>query len=242
MKRPSFQFYPADWLRDTALRTCSIGARGLWIDMICFMHEGNPYGHLKVGNKVIQTSNLASMVGASVEDVSAWLEELRLAGVYDTIEDGTIISRRMIRDENLRNIRAESGKLGGNPALKDKAKVAKKDKQNSTPSSSSSSSSSFNSLSPLPPSGAEVGFSEFWEAWPASDRKQAKGKCLEAWKKSGCEKVKDEIIRHVGRMKACDDWRKNGGAFIPAPLVYLNQRRWEGAGEMAGADIFAGAI
>ena len=95
---------------------------------------------------------------------------------------------------------------------------------------------------PLPPSGAVVGFSEFWEAWPASDRKQAKGKCLEAWKKSGCEKVKDEIIRHVGRMKACEDWRKNGGAFIPAPLVYLNQRRWEGAGESVSTDIFAGAI
>lgn len=142
MKRPSFQFYPSDWLRDTALRTCSIGARGLWIDMICFMHEGNPYGHLKVGNKVIQNANLASMVGASVLDVEGWLEELRLAGVYDTDEDGAIISRRMIRDENLRNIRAASGKLGGNPALKDKAK----DKQNSTPSSSSSSSSSTNSV------------------------------------------------------------------------------------------------
>lgn len=91
-------------------------------------------------------------------------------------------------------------------------------------------------------SGQPVGFAEFWETWPASDRKQAKGKCLEAWKKSGCEKVKDEIIRHVGRMKACEDWRKNGGAFIPAPLVYLNQRRWEGAGESVSTDIFAGAI
>ena len=67
MKRPSFQFYPADWLRDTALRSCSTGARGLWIDMICFMHEGNPYGHLKVGNKVILSSNLASMVGATLK-------------------------------------------------------------------------------------------------------------------------------------------------------------------------------
>ena len=53
MKRPSFQFYPSDWLRDTALRSCSMGARGLWMDMICYMHEGNPYGYLKVGDKVI---------------------------------------------------------------------------------------------------------------------------------------------------------------------------------------------
>jgi hypothetical protein len=30
-------------------------------------------------------------------------------------------------------------------------------------------------------------------------------------------------------MKSSIDWRKESGAYIPAPLVYLNQRRWEGA-------------
>lgn len=146
MKRPSFQFYPSDWLRDTALRSCSLGARGLWIDMICFMHEGNPYGHLKVGNKVILPSNLASMVGATLLEVEGWLDELRQAGVYELAEAGEVYSKRMVRDEILRNKRAEGGKLGGNPALKvnheDNFKVEIKDKQKPTPSSSSSSSSS----------------------------------------------------------------------------------------------------
>ena len=146
MKRPSFQFYPSDWLRDTALRSCSLGARGLWIDMICFMHEGNPYGHLKVGNKVILSSNLASMVGATLPEVEGWLNELHQAGVYEIAETGEIYSKRMVRDEILRNKRAEGGKLGGNPALKvnheDNPKVANEDKQKPTPSSSSSSSSS----------------------------------------------------------------------------------------------------
>lgn len=149
MKRPSFQFYPADWLRDTALRTCSTGARGLWIDMICYMHEGSPYGHLKVGQKVIHPENLARMVGEPVEVVEGWLNELRQAGVYDLAEDGSICSRRMIRDEAVRNARAAGGKLGGNPLLlggKDGDKVNHEVdgevKQKSTPSSSSSSSSS----------------------------------------------------------------------------------------------------
>jgi hypothetical protein len=142
MKRPSFQFYPSDWLRDTALRSCSIGARGLWMDMICFMHEGNPYGHLKVGNKVILASNLCGMVGSTLLDVEGWLDELKQAGVYGLADDGSMFSRRMIKDENLRNIRAAGGKLGGNPALKDKDKVNLKDKQKPTPSSSSASSTS----------------------------------------------------------------------------------------------------
>lgn len=140
MKRPSFQFYPSDWLRDTALRTCSTGARGLWMDMICFMHEGNPYGYLKVGNKVILSKDLARMVGEDLRLVEEWLEELHEAGVYD-IDDGAICSRRMIRDENLRKIRAEGGKLGGNPKLKDNNKDNLDVKQKQTPSSTSSSSS-----------------------------------------------------------------------------------------------------
>ena len=30
-------------------------------------------------------------------------------------------------------------------------------------------------------------------------------------------------------MKTTDQWKKNDGAFIPAPLVYINQMRWDGA-------------
>ena len=148
MKRPAFQFYPGDWLRDTALRTCSIGARGLWIDIICFMHEGNPYGHLKVNQKVILPTNLAVMCGATLGDIDGWLFELSSAGVFEKTEDGTIYSRRMIRDEAIREARAAGGKLGGNPMLKDAPKVnhevnletETKVNRNPTPSSSSSSS------------------------------------------------------------------------------------------------------
>jgi hypothetical protein len=47
-KRPAFQFYPGDWLRDMALRSCSMEARGLWIEMLCLMHDAVPYGHLRM--------------------------------------------------------------------------------------------------------------------------------------------------------------------------------------------------
>mgnify|MGYP003341248770 CR=1 FL=1 len=162
MKRPSFQFYPSDWLRDTALRSCSTGARGLWMDMICYMHEGNPYGYLKVGNKVIHAENLSRMVGESLDNVKKWLDELFEAGVYD-LDDGAICSRRMIRDENLRKIRAEGGKLGGNPKLKDNGKVNHKDKQKTTPSSSSSSSSSSSKIINTPEGVSESLFKDFLE-------------------------------------------------------------------------------
>lgn len=78
------------------------------------------------------------------------------------------------------------------------------------------------------------GFAEFWKTWPSNDRKQAKGKCLDAWKKAHAERDAALILAHVESLKLSQSWRKNGGEFVPAPLVYLKNRRWEGA-ELADA-------
>lgn len=92
------------------------------------------------------------------------------------------------------------------------------------------------------PVGADVcpGFAEFWKTWPASERKQAKGKCLEAWKKAKAEAVSADVVSHVKQLKASEGWTKQNAQFIPAPLVYLSQRRWEGAESQDGADSSVG--
>ena len=72
-------------------------------------------------------------------------------------------------------------------------------------------------------------FDLFWSAWPRSDRKGGKTQCLAKWKKLGLDDQSETIIAHVCYMKTTDQWKKDNGAFIPAPLVYLNQMRWDGA-------------
>lgn len=45
MRRPSFQFYPADWRANANLRRCSRPARGVWMDVLCILHENeDAYG------------------------------------------------------------------------------------------------------------------------------------------------------------------------------------------------------
>jgi len=73
------------------------------------------------------------------------------------------------------------------------------------------------------------GFDQFWQAWPKSTRKGAKAACLAKWVKHYHETQSDQIVKHVEWMKTTEDWLKHGGAFIPAPLTYLNQQRWDGA-------------
>jgi hypothetical protein len=110
-RRPAFQFYPSDWRTDPGLRLCTVPARGLWMEMLCLMHDGTPYGTLTAGGRPISDIALARLVGESADDVTRWRGELEDNGVY-SVDAGIIFSRRMIRDEALRNLRAANGQLG----------------------------------------------------------------------------------------------------------------------------------
>lgn len=88
---------------------------------------------------------------------------------------------------------------------------------------------------PISPKGSPE-FDRFWAVWPSTDRKVAKAKCLERWRKANLDSVADRIVVHVEAMKATKQWCEG---FEPAPLTYLNQRRWEdelplGAGAVNG--------
>jgi hypothetical protein len=69
-------------------------------------------------------------------------------------------------------------------------------------------------------------FDEFWNAYPGP-RKVAKTKCLAVWLLHGFEASADQILLHVAAMKATPQWQEANGQFVPAPLTYLNQRRFE---------------
>lgn len=68
------------------------------------------------------------------------------------------------------------------------------------------------------------GFASFWEVWPKTARKTAKAECLKRWVKRDLESVADKIVAHVEAMKKTETWRTG---FEPAPLTYINQKRWE---------------
>lgn len=115
-KRPSFQFYPGDWRRDTALQSVSLAARGLWIELMCLMHDGEPYGHLAVNGQPIPPVRVARMVGVHPRTYRTLLDELVRAGVAEVgsngADKGLILSRRMVRDRLLSETRAASGAKG----------------------------------------------------------------------------------------------------------------------------------
>jgi hypothetical protein len=93
-RRPWFKFWPSDWLGDPKLKVCSRAARGLWIELCCLMHEGNPYGHFSH-----QDDALAIALGGDPREIAELVAELERAGVLSRTSEGVIFSRRMVRDE-----------------------------------------------------------------------------------------------------------------------------------------------
>lgn len=68
-------------------------------------------------------------------------------------------------------------------------------------------------------------FTEFWQAYP---KKVGKASCLKAWKKlKPTTELFDHIMTSLGSQKHSEQWQREGGRFIPNPLTWLNQGRWD---------------
>lgn len=65
-----------------------------------------------------------------------------------------------------------------------------------------------------------VRFNEFWAAYP---KKVAKPQCMAKWKSKGCEDIADRVLAALERQKRT--WADP--QFVPNPLTWLNQERWD---------------
>jgi hypothetical protein len=221
MKRPAFQFYPADWRKDPALRACSIEARGFWIDLLCIMHESENCGFLEINSKKISEKALASMCGITPTKCRKYLTELEENGVFSKDDRGVIFSRRMVRDKELSEIRREAGKQGGNPALvkqQDKQKPAglhnQNGNQNPTPSSSSSSSTSV--IPPLPPNGGNgASKAEWWR----DDNSHAPCSEEDAVQYAATLKISERAARYWWHNRNAAGWTKGSANGAPARKI-----------------------
>lgn len=148
-KLPAFQFYPADWRKDPAVQSLSYFDRGVWLEILCLMHESEQRGKLLLNGKKMPDDALARLLGLDKQILTKTLNTLLEYGVASIDEaTGALFSRRMVRDEEIRQIRTIAGKKGGNPNLvnqnsnQNASKNGNEVNQKLTPSSSFSSSPS----------------------------------------------------------------------------------------------------
>lgn len=131
MRRPSFQFYPADWLGNTNLRRCSHAEKGAWVDVMCLMHDSEEYGVLRWPLKEI-----AAAASCRLGDLKGLISKGVLKGSDQRLPDPFIyvprsgrrdgapvvlipaqvgqiwFSSRMVRDEYVRQHRGSGTRFG----------------------------------------------------------------------------------------------------------------------------------
>ena len=136
-RAPAFQFYVKDWLNDMGVMFLSFEAKGVWIDLLCYMFLSQRIGFLTRGSILLKKKDIQQLLRLSKYKFEIIWQELRDTEVLKGDESKGYYCKRMVEDEKLRCIRRDSGSLGGNPKL-----VNNLDnqtfKQKATPSSSPS--------------------------------------------------------------------------------------------------------
>ncbi|CAM2142629.1 conserved protein of unknown function [Pararobbsia alpina] len=68
-------------------------------------------------------------------------------------------------------------------------------------------------------------FDSFWSAYPKKVAKDTAKRSFAKLKPDAA--LLDRMLAAVAAAKLSDQWRKDGGQFVPNPTTWLNQRRWE---------------
>lgn len=251
MGTPWFKFFPTDWRSDPALRMCSMAARGLWMEMICVMHEAVPRGTLIVNGSPVNERQVSVLAGISFKETVALLSELEATGVFSRDDNGTIFSRRMRRDEEKAARDKANGKAGGNPHLKGvnpplnghanppvngnhKVTYNEEDKAQKLEARGKKERTSLRSGDPV--------FEKFWSTYPrrkgANPSKPAQDRFLAAVR-SGADP--DAIIAAAARYASeLSAQGKIGTEFVAQAATWLNQRRWQDYDQPTDAAISIG--
>jgi len=115
-KRPAIMFYTGDWMKDPHLGQCSPGTRGIWMDLLCAMHEAQDA-------KLMGTAaSLSRICRCTAEEMQEALKELAItqtANVTFSNDRVTIICRRMEkefkeRDGNVLRVKKHREKRSSN--------------------------------------------------------------------------------------------------------------------------------
>lgn len=106
---PAMPFYVGDWLKAPDIQCLSYELKGIWFEMLCFMWESKERGVILYSDE-----ELSRLLRLPEDLLKQKLQQLYNKGIYSIREsDGAIFSRRMIKDQNIREIRKKSGQMGG---------------------------------------------------------------------------------------------------------------------------------
>lgn len=230
--KPHIQFYPGDWLRD-AVSGCSLPAQGLWLRLMFIAHDSPVYGQIFATDLLdAKRAIIARRCGCTLAEFDELFTELMDAGVPG-IDGGYYVSRRMMRDASLSEVRAKAGRKGGkqrakqNPSKRQansrSKRTANTDNDSDIDSDTDNDVDSDNAI-------AIDGFSRFWAVVP---NKVGRAGAEKAYRSAvrilemRSEPSPDGFLLDRMTLFAASPIGRGDKQFIPHPSTWLNNGRYD---------------
>lgn len=200
-KLPYLPLYTGDYLKDPKLSLCAPATRGVWMDLLCAMHELDRVGELR--GTAEQLSRAARC--QPVEFAHA-MTDLQATGAADVEErNGTYVVRnRRMRSDYMARKSAADRQLKRRAALCHDSVTREKPPDTDIEDE------------------IEIAFENFWGVFP-SGRKQSKSKAREAFRKA-IEKIDVPTLLAAAAEYATSPVGQ--GRFVKMPTTWLNQECW----------------
>lgn len=124
--QPYLPLYIQDIMTDEKLNECSASTHGIYIKgIMCLMHKSEQYGKILLKQKDKQTDkqirNFAikcdKHLPYTVDQIESAIEELVSEGVLQ-VEGDSLCQKRMIKDNQISELRAQAGAKGGSKKQK----------------------------------------------------------------------------------------------------------------------------
>jgi uncharacterized protein YdaU (DUF1376 family) len=224
---PAFQFFPKDWL-DFKVQRMSLAAQGAYMKVLCFMWKDSKDQFSILDNNDL----LARAIGTTVEQ---WLElRQEIQQSCDPIleeKDGRLLSARLreeaTKQRKYRRQQSEKGKRSAQQRLNRSSTTVEpmQEPEDNSSSSLNSYKERKKSRHRIELNGHGPSFEVFWETYP---KKEGKGACRRWWKEHKPEDVLlGLMLAKIQQARQTQKWNEQGGKFIPMPLTWLNQERWD---------------
>ena len=113
MKQPAILFYVGDWRKDLAIQSMSYHHRGVWFELLLLMHTSEQRGRLTLNGRPMSNADLSSLLGMTEQDCGNVISVFLAKGVASRDQNGAIINRRMVREEERRDKLRDNASKGG---------------------------------------------------------------------------------------------------------------------------------
>lgn len=207
MKSPAFSFYVRDWLCSNTVSKLHSKSYSKDGSNLCSRGVGayvfllcQSWLQVPCGTLPDNDVELADLARVSMEEWQA-LKPLIMPCFQKDLE-GRLYNDRLMIEVRKQQSRSKAGSIGGSTKQANKVAALEIEIENA--------------------------FNTFWSIYP---RKTAKQDARRAWDKIPDVLTKvQKIVAAVEQQKNSDQWKKDGGQFIPYPATWLNRGSWEDEG------------